>query len=688
MSYNYNNQPPPQQRPGMQPNRMMGAGQSGMHQQYLNHGTPPQHGMQMHRPNMMPVHQQHPQQPNSARSQQFQQIVSIMPPEVRKRFEESDPEQKKQIINEYINKYKSMQIQQQQQFEQHNQSQGMQHSGMQPQRIKLEHSQPPMNSHPPQMQRIPSQNNFPMGSGGGSQFQPQGGQQQFQIRSQPPMQQPQYMSQPQGPNQFQSEQSMHGQPPSDIKPNMAKPPIGGPDMKSNHMMSNQMQPSPQLMQPKSNLGPKQSPLQPSPQFSSQTPSLLSQQPPSHGPPSALNQPPSHGPPSAAQSLAPQSQQPQPHTPQQQSTLKHSPMPPGSIGQRPTTGGPPSVGITASQPRSIPYVNSPQMNPPSIQGNTAVPTPGRAVGTPAASTGQPIDKNDPEHKELMAELLRYKGETEILLERGRADNRDALEKSLVGVLDIMNGKRDVDVKLLKKLILNLKNSIRQLNPVRYLYDFTNKITVVPTRFKNEPPILPDKWERLAPFKIRVPQKVVEHVQTAMQKIRQERKRKAPTEEELEDDHESGNYNGTTVEIRCVSQKAKSVKLPKEIADELTKFNFQIDPDFLPISEHVTFTQVLIEFKPKEMVKFKYMVPPLRLIIPFNYPEAPIQLLDQIPFRLEVITPLQIRIIEALKRNLSDTTIRSLTEIIATWRKVVVQQVVPVTDVATRRALTST
>ncbi|KAI6174411.1 hypothetical protein M3Y98_01187100 [Aphelenchoides besseyi] len=687
MSYNYNNQPP-QQRPGMQPNRMMGAGQSGMHHQYVNHGTPPQHGMQMNRANMMPVHQQHPQQTNPARNQQFQQIINIMPPEVRKRFDESDSEQKKLIFNEYIAKYRSMQIQQQQQFEQHNQSQGMSHTGMQSQRIKLEHSQPPMNSHPPQMQRIPSQNNFSMGSGGLSQFQPQGGQQQFQIRSQPPMQQPQYISQQQGLNQFQSEQSMHGQPPSDIKPNMAKPlvGIGASDVKSNHMMSNQMQPSPQLMQPKSNLGPKQSPLQPSPQFSSQTPSLLSQQPPSHGPPSALNQPQSHGPPSGAQILAPQSQQP--HTPQQQSTLKHSPMPPGSIGQRPTTGGPPSVGIVASQPRSIPYVNSPQMNPPSIQGNTAVPTPGRAVGTPAAPTGLPVDRNDPEHKELMAELLRYKGKTEVLLERVRADNRDALEKSLLGVLDIMKGKRDVDVKLLKKLIGNLKTSIRQLNPVRCLNEFSNRITVVPTRFKNEPSILPDKWERLEPFKIRVPHKVIEHVQTEMQKIRQGRKRKAPTEEEMEDNSESGNHNGTTVEIRCVSQKAKSVKLPKEIADELTKFNFQIDPDFLPISEHVTFTQVLIEFKPKEMDTFKYMVPPLRLIIPFNYPEAPIQLLDQLPFRLEIITPLQVRIIEALKRNLSDTTIRSLTEVIATWRKVVIQQIVPVTDVATRRALIST
>lgn len=52
----------------------------------------------------------------------------------------------------------------------------------------------------------------------------------------------------------------------------------------------------------------------------------------------------------------------------------------------------------------------------------------------------IDTNDPEYKKLLSEMKSYQKETKILLERVRVDGHEALEKSLLRVLEIMEGKR--------------------------------------------------------------------------------------------------------------------------------------------------------------------------------------------------------------------------------------------------------
>jgi hypothetical protein len=85
------------------------------------------------------------------------------------------------------------------------------------------------------------------------------------------------------------------------------------------------------------------------------------------------------------------------------------------------------------------------------------------------------------------------------------------------------------------------------------------------------------------------------------LEQERvaKKRKRTEEQGDTDEEE-----TRCEIRCVNQKSSHFKLRKEIADELLSFNFQIDPDFLPISEHALYTQVLIDFKPVRLHKILF------------------------------------------------------------------------------------
>lgn len=74
--------------------------------------------------------------------------------------------------------------------------------------------------------------------------------------------------------------------------------------------------------------------------------------------------------------------------------------------------------------------------------------------------------------------------------------------------------------------------------------------------------------------------------------------------------------------------------------------------------------------------------MRLSIPVkNYPKLPIQL---VPFNQE--DPLQSRIMDALKKNITDDSImNSITSLIALWKKTVVQTIIPPTDTETRKLI---
>lgn len=86
--------------------------------------------------------------------------------------------------------------------------------------------------------------------------------------------------------------------------------------------------------------------------------------------------------------------------------------------------------------------------------------------------------------------------------------------------------------------------------------------------------------------------------------------------------------------------------------------------------------------KDLEKFKYSIPPLRLSIPVKkYPSYPIQL---VPFDQE--NALQSRIMDALKKNITDDTImHSITKLVSVWKKTVIQTIIPAIDTETRKLL---
>lgn len=84
--------------------------------------------------------------------------------------------------------------------------------------------------------------------------------------------------------------------------------------------------------------------------------------------------------------------------------------------------------------------------------------------------------------------------------------------------------DVNLKVLKRILQNLKSSIRGHKPFRHLRDMCERINTVPKSI--EPNWLPDKWDALDKYRIRVPQKLREDVEKAVEEQARQRKRRLP------------------------------------------------------------------------------------------------------------------------------------------------------------------
>ncbi|CAD5225633.1 unnamed protein product [Bursaphelenchus xylophilus] len=489
-----------------------------------------------------------------------------------------------------------------------------------------------MGGGPPQMHR---QGSFQMNQPNQFQQQPQQGQHdQFSMRSQ------QFLNQ-QGPSQEQK--------------------VGAPTQMG------QMQNSPQVVQRPGSVKPVVTGVQPSPQFQNQY---------QQGGPPSVNAP---------------------GTPQHPNQIKnHSPMAASAqlsqvkVQQRP--GGPGSVG----GPRSMHYAPSPGMagGPGSVQnqGPPSQPPPaqplsvqGQRSGTPnpqqrSGQTPTPIDKDQPEYKAVLEELKSLRQQTLILLERVKLDRHQNLEKSLVKVIEIMEGKKEVDLKLMQRLLNNVKTSINLHRPVRYLNEFVGRLNKVPKDL--EMGRLPDKWEHLDKMKIKMTDSAKDNIKDMLAEEREKRKRKAPTmsEVKVESDDQDAVY-----ELKSHVAKASKIRVKRPIYEELEKFTYYVDPDFLPITDNSNYVQIIVEFKPKELDRLDYVIPPLRILIPREYPAQPVQLGHLIPFRADPQCPVTVKVMEALTKEVDEQVLSSLTQLIALWRRVSVRLLIPNADRNIRKQL---
>lgn len=147
---------------------------------------------------------------------------------------------------------------------------------------------------------------------------------------------------------------------------------------------------------------------------------------------------------------------------------------------------------------------------------------------------------------------------------------------------------MDIRMMQKSLKHIKDFEHQIRPVRALNEFIKKVSVIP--MKTDSPILPDKWEGIEKYRIQVPQSLMDSVAKELEQQRMSRKRKAPELREVAMEEQAN----AVYDLRCANPKMNRIKVPREIFEHLSLFNYQVDPDTLPTSEYSTYVQILIEF----------------------------------------------------------------------------------------------
>lgn len=118
----------------------------------------------------------------------------------------------------------------------------------------------------------------------------------------------------------------------------------------------------------------------------------------------------------------------------------------------------------------------------------------------SSVKSAIDTNAPEYRETLNSLKKYHGECVRLLDRVRLDGITDLEKSIMRVLEIMEGKRNVEKNLVEKLIRNLEVTLAKQSPLRGLSEFLRRVSSI-SELNSMHGVLPDPWAEVRHLQIR-------------------------------------------------------------------------------------------------------------------------------------------------------------------------------------------
>uniref|UniRef100_A0A914C7J8 Mediator complex subunit 15 n=1 Tax=Acrobeloides nanus TaxID=290746 RepID=A0A914C7J8_9BILA len=401
-------------------------------------------------------------------------------------------------------------------------------------------------------------------------------------------------------------------------------------MEQQSMQTNQpqYQPNPQVrMMPSGQMGGGQimymgqqpMPNQPQPIMTGQMPIQRGQQPYTGQPMSGPMQP-AHG--QQQPSRFPTGQQMPPH-------MQPQPMPMQPTQAQP----PPPVSATmpsAQLPQQSAVAAQPNQNSPMPAAVSAAPqytgpaTPsGRSVTSTgsAGTTKSSIDVNAPEYRETLNSLKKYHPQCLRLLDRVRLDGHIELEKTIQRIIEIMEGKRNVERKLVEKLIRNIEVTLAKQSPMRGLTEFVKRLSHIP-ELGSMHGILPDPWAEVRHLQIKVPDEM-------LNTIREKRKfgtdvyenchssptKRAKFEERVLSERKISKNDGDPIQVQCLNGRV--VSLSKSASDELKRAGYRIDPDLAPISEHDPLVTILVDHSPNNHFN---PIQPLRLLVPKDYPEG--------------------------------------------------------------------
>ncbi|VDM10607.1 unnamed protein product [Wuchereria bancrofti] len=265
-------------------------------------------------------------------------------------------------------------------------------------------------------------------------------------------------------------------------------------------------------------------------------------------------------------------------------------------QQITLTQPSSVGPTLQQSSSLHH-----------KGPNSVPTaiytqhhPENAAATHSTISSKGDKSSDEPLYSQKLELLKpYHEHIKRLLERNRLDGQ-APKSKFERLLEIMENRRKVELKLLEKLVVSVRNLIERDS---LCFPLIDALRVESGDAPKTP--LPDPWGDFHQYAIKVPEKVMNSVKEEKTKSKESKgviPLKRIKKEEDSDER-----------IAVICQDGSRLELSQEASDQLRPYNYRFDPEFIPISDDCTEIQVFIE---NDIL----LVPPLRLVIPLNYPES--------------------------------------------------------------------
>ncbi|VDN01785.1 unnamed protein product [Thelazia callipaeda] len=221
---------------------------------------------------------------------------------------------------------------------------------------------------------------------------------------------------------------------------------------------------------------------------------------------------------------------------------------------------------------------------------------------AASSENDKSSDEPLYSQKLDLLKPYHEHIKRLLERNRLDGQ-APKSKFERLLEIMENRRKVELKLLEKLVVSVRNLIEHDS---LCYSLTEALRV---EIGDAPkPVVPDPWADFNQYNIRVPDKVINLIKEEKSRIKEGKDLIPPKRIKKEE-----NDGSTLDRIAVICQDGSRLELSQEASDQLRSYNYRFDPEFVPISEDCTEVQVFID---NDIL----LVPPLRLVVPLNYPDS--------------------------------------------------------------------
>jgi hypothetical protein len=280
------------------------------------------------------------------------------------------------------------------------------------------------------------------------------------------------------------------------------------------------------------------------------------------------------------------------------------------------------------------------------------------------------------------LKQYREQCVKFLQRLKASSENSkLEITMTRVLEIMNGLRVVDIKLLERLEHNVRTTLINKNPSRHLLEIAKKVAElapVADEVTIPSPLFKDPWRAVRHLEIRVPE-ALRNLVAEEEKNRINRKRKSDQSRADADENRTRGVADTKVEpeedddediikIPCFTS-GNYAEFPIDASKELQQYNYRFDPDYAPISQYSANFQVFVDYKPSthEDGFFGKRVAPLRLLIPRDYPKEPAQLFHDIT---DISKDGDV-VLERMKLRMDTMNLRKVTDIVETWQMLVAQ-----------------